>query len=226
MISILDIKDFVASKPQSPTRISVHTPYEALVKTLDMMATNFMFNKKRYNATMERMTVDLLLKICSSLSSEKVEYMIIGGTAVGYYHFVRPSHPIEGRPEIKTDLDFWYKPTHENRQRLGRAIRNLGLSGPQVKINEFMEDFSSNYLVIEEVNYKMDFNPSAPGLAFEEAIKNSRIEVINDVPLVFIGLNDLINNKTQVNRVGIDDIDVAELKRINNVKPMDNGISM
>jgi hypothetical protein len=216
----------VASKPQSPTRISVHTPYEAIVKTLDMMATNFMFNKKRYNATMERMTVDLLLKVCSSLSSEKVEYMIIGGTAVGYYHFVRPSHPIEGRPEIKTGLDFWYNPTLENRQRLGRAIRNLGLIGDQVKINEFMEDFSSNYLVIEEVNYKMDFNPYAPGLAFEEAVNNSKTEYINDVPLVFIGLSDLIKNKSKVNRIGIDDIDVSELKRINNIEQKDNGISM
>jgi hypothetical protein len=215
MISILDIKNFVASKPQSPPKISVHTPYEAIVKTLDMMATGFMFNKKRYNPALERVTIDLLLKICTSLSAEKVEYMIIGGTAVGYYHFVRPSHPIEGRPEIKTDLDFWYNPTHENRQRLRSAIKILGLSDPQVKINEFMEDLSSNYVVIEKVNYKMVFNPSAPVLTFEEAIKNSSVEVIKDVPLVFIGLSDLIKNKTQVNKLGIDDIDVSEMKRIN-----------
>ena len=215
MISILDIENFVASKPQSPPKISVHTPYEAIVKTLDMMATGFMFNKKRYNPALERMTIDLLLKICTSLSAEKVEYMIIGGTAVGYYHFVRPSHPKEGRPEIKADLDFWYKPTHENRQRLGRAIRNLGLSIPQVQINEFMEDFSSNYMVIEEVNYKIDFNPSAPVLTFEEAIKNSSIEFINDVPLVFMGLSDLIKNKIQVSKLRVDEVDVSEIKRIN-----------
>ncbi|MFM9839571.1 MAG: hypothetical protein ACKVOQ_14985 [Cyclobacteriaceae bacterium] len=218
MIRILDKKKFLTHKPQSPPKVQVHSTEEALLKTLDMMSMGFMFNHKRYDPNMERMTVDLLLKICSALSAEKVEYMIIGGTAVGYYHFVLPSHPIEGRPEIKTDLDFWYNPTYENRQRLGRGIQSLGLMDHRSKMNEFMEDFSSNYLALEETNYKMDFNPAAPGLVFQEAIKKSETTLINQVPLVFIGLDDLIKNKTEVNRLGIDDRDVSELKRINKIK--------
>ena len=55
-----------------------------------------------------------LSKVCTVLSKYEVEYIIVGGTAVQYYGYHRPSRITISTPEIDADLDFWYKPTNEN----------------------------------------------------------------------------------------------------------------
>lgn len=57
---------------------------------------------------------ETLQKVCSALNKHSVEFMVVGGVAVGYYGYIRLSATKGHNQEIKADLDFWYKPTNEN----------------------------------------------------------------------------------------------------------------
>lgn len=49
-----------------------------------------------------------LRKICQALNEHQVEYMLIGGVAVGFHGF----------PRSTADIDFWYNPTISNFSKL------------------------------------------------------------------------------------------------------------
>ena len=55
-----------------------------------------------------------LLTVCGLLSKHKVEYLIVGGTAVALHGYFRMSVSIAGIPADKPDLDFWYNPSYKN----------------------------------------------------------------------------------------------------------------
>jgi len=51
-----------------------------------------------------------------ALSAHGVKYVLVGGYAVGMYGYVRAT----------TDIDFFYRPSPENVQRLVEAMREFG----------------------------------------------------------------------------------------------------
>jgi hypothetical protein len=53
-----------------------------------------------------------------SLNSRKVEYLLIGGYAVGYHGYPRPTG----------DLDIWISSTRENAERALGALQEFGFS--------------------------------------------------------------------------------------------------
>jgi len=57
---------------------------------------------------------DSLKKVCEALNKHKVDCMLIGGTAVGFYGYQRISGISVLNLELKSDLDFWYNPVIEN----------------------------------------------------------------------------------------------------------------
>ena len=59
---------------------------------------------------MENSLVKSVLEICRTLNEHSVEYLIVGGTAVGFYGYYRGSTTTNGSPLGKHDLDFWYNP--------------------------------------------------------------------------------------------------------------------
>ena len=48
------------------------------------------------------------------LNKHSVEYLIVGGTAVGFYGYSRGSTASNGSALGKHDLDFWSNPNLEN----------------------------------------------------------------------------------------------------------------
>jgi hypothetical protein len=55
-----------------------------------------------------------LQTVCTLLLKHEVENLIVGGAAVAFYGYQRISGIFIQRPEIKTDLNFWYNPTISN----------------------------------------------------------------------------------------------------------------
>ena len=55
-----------------------------------------------------------------SLNSKKVEYLVIGGYAVGYYGYPRPTG----------DLDIWISNTPDNAERASEALEEFGFPCP------------------------------------------------------------------------------------------------
>jgi hypothetical protein len=98
-----------------------------------------------------------LSRVCTVLSKYEVEYIIVGGTAVQYYGYHRPSMITTSKPEIDADLDFWYKPTNENFQRLILALDELKIDTSGLK--ELVFDPKQTFLRVPHEGFHTDFLP-------------------------------------------------------------------
>lgn len=227
MIKVVSYSALADYKPQKPVRVAMHSYVQALEKTLDLMALGHALKNERYDPTMEKLTLDLLIKLCGGLNKHDVEYLIVGGTAVGFYEFTRPSHPSMDRPEIKTDIDVWYRSENTNRIRIVETLKSLDFEYSENDLHE-MDLFSDpkwdDMLFIEQVNFKFDFIPYSKGLVFENSIKNAKVIELAGVKIPFIGYDDLIKTKSLINRQGIDDKDISELEKIRNRKTKDGDL--
>lgn len=203
MIKSIRYKDIFIHKPQIPVHVARHTYKEALEKTLDLMAVGHAFKNKRYDPTMEKLTLDLLIELCGTFNKHEVSYMIVGGTAVGFYEYIRPSYPSMGRTEIKTDIDIWYNSTYENRLRIVEALKALDFTYSENDFHKMILFSNSQWddmLMIDQANFKLDFIPYSKGLEFHSSIKNAKVIEMAGVKIPFIGFDDLIKTKSLVNR--------------------------
>ena len=64
------------------------------------------------------------------LNAQGVEYLLIGGYAVGYY----------GYPRATNDLDIWIAVQSENAERMVTALRDFGFETPELSASLFLQD--------------------------------------------------------------------------------------
>lgn len=150
--------------------------------------------------------------VCEALNKQSVEFIIVGGVAVGFHGHYRVSAMAPGLTEIKHDIDFWYKPTTNNFHNLIEALRALELD---VSSLEGVIFDKNQFLRLIKENFKMEFLPQMLGLdSFDSCFNRSEKVMLDGNSLPIICYKDLIKNKTEVNRE-IDQKDIEELKRIN-----------
>ena len=63
-----------------------------------------------------------IIFVCQALQNRSVEYLVVGGTAVGFHGYYRPSKASDDTLAEKNDLDFWYNPTYSNYFNLLKAL--------------------------------------------------------------------------------------------------------
>lgn len=150
--------------------------------------------------------------VCRHLNSHNVDYMIIGGAAVGYYGFARVSGGPDSRQPI-TDIDFWYKPTIENYLSLVAALDDIGVDTEELR--NIIFDPKKTYLRVPHEGFKTEFLPQMSGLeSYNDCKLNAPKAELDGNELHFLGYEDLLRNKEAVNRE-VDKIDIAELKKRN-----------
>jgi len=151
---------------------------------------------------------------CKTLNEHSVEYMIVGGVAVGFYGYQRISGGfLSGTPEIKHDLDFWYNPTASNFYKLVDALKELGID--VTELEKLVFDPKKSFLRVPHKTFKTEFLAQMSGLqSFSKCLMNTRKITLDGNNLNIIGYSDLIKNKKAVDR-DIDRKDIRELKRIN-----------
>lgn len=155
-----------------------------------------------------------LQKTCSALNNYHVEYLLIGGAAVGFYGYQRISGAgYPGRPEIVHDIDFWYKPTIENFINLVKALDELEIDTSSLKSLVF--DSKKTFLRIPFDTFKTEFLPHLSGLnSFSESKKTATRIELDGNEILIISLRDLLKNKEAVARES-DKKDIEELKKKN-----------
>lgn len=155
---------------------------------------------------------DSLKKTCLALNNQKVEYLLIGGVAVGYYGFQRISGAFyPGRPEIKQDIDFWYRPTVENYLRLVNALDELKINTKDLK--DLIFDSKKTFLRIPFDTFKVEFLPTIAGLdSFNECYKSSTPIQLDGNTINIISYDDLLKNKAALAR-DVDRMDIEKLKK-------------
>lgn len=134
------------------------------------------------------------------LNEEKVDYMIVGGYAVGIY----------GYPRYTGDIDIWVNPTEKNAKKVLKTLVKFGFGDFQLKT----EDFQTKDLVIQ-LGYppqRIDILTSVDALDFEESYQHKMVFEMGDLEVNVVGYNELIKNKEATNRLQ-DRNDVEQLKR-------------
>ncbi|SFM99254.1 hypothetical protein SAMN05421594_0182 [Chryseobacterium oleae] len=157
-----------------------------------------------------------LLHICELLEKHSVQYMIVGGTAVAYYGYYRPSTNMDGTISEKPDIDIWYNPTYENYFRLINAIENLGKDVTKYRA-EKSPDPKKSFFKFELSDFNVDFLPKTrSNTTYSAASLKKETVQLDGINIYFISLYDLIEDKKSSGRKK-DLEDINELKNLGNI---------
>jgi predicted nucleotidyltransferase len=132
--------------------------------------------------------VELLIK-------NNVEYLIVGGYAVG----------IHGHPRYTGDLNIWLNPTTENAKNILLSVNQFGFASFGLTVDDFTKE--GNIIQLGYPPLRIDLLTQIDGVYFEECYLN-KIEIeIDNIRVNFIGYKDLIKNKKESGRLrDLDDI--------------------
>ena len=130
------------------------------------------------------------------LIENKVEYLIVGGYAVG----------IHGYPRYTGDLDIWINNTTENAQRTLNCVESFGFSSYNLSVSDFTKQ--GNIIQLGYPPVRIDIINQVDGVDFTKCFKNKKDVNVEDLTLYFIGYEDLLTNKRKTARPrDIDDIE-------------------
>lgn len=138
-------------------------------------------------------------EMLAALSAAGAEFLIVGAHALAAH----------GRPRATGDLDLWVRPTPENALRVWQALVRFGAPLDELRI----EDLSTADVVFQigVVPARIDILTSLTGLEFDEAWEHRHAIVIDGQTLPFLSREDLIRNKTALDRPR-DRADIADLE--------------
>ena len=146
---------------------------------------------------------ETLLDFWKSLNHFGVKYIMVGGVAVNLHGYSR----------ITKDIDIWIKDTIENRRQLGLAFAQFGYDEINVEDFQFVPGWTDFYI---GSGIRLDVLIEMVGLedfSFDECLDIASIASIENIPVPFLQINQLIVNKKVVNR-SKDQVDVIELENI------------
>ena len=136
----------------------------------------------------------------STLSEEGVEYLLVGGYALGAH----------GLPRATKDIDIWVRPTTENAARAFRALARFGAPLQGLTVGDLAR--KGTILQIGVPPHRIDVMTMIDGVEFEEAWPGRTATEVNGVRIPVIGRAALIRNKRASGRPQ-DLADVARLEK-------------
>lgn len=130
------------------------------------------------------------------LNSHGIEYLLVGGHAVAYYGYPRPTG----------DLDIWVAMTRENAEKLVKALKEFGFDVPRLSEELFLAE---NQIVRMGVPpLRIDILTTISGIRFEDSFPERTTDVIEGVEVSIIGLHHLKANKqSSARHKDLDDLE-------------------
>ena len=117
------------------------------------------------------------------LRTHRVEYLLIGGWAVGYH----------GYPRATDDLDIWIAISPANAARVVEVLREFGFDVPQLAADLFLQDDRIVRMGVEPV--RIEVVTTISGVNFEKCYRERLETTLDDEPVSLISLRDLKINK-------------------------------
>ena len=154
-----------------------------------------------------------LLTVCGLLEVHKVQYVLVGGTAVALNGYFRHSVNLAGLLSEKPDIDIWYDPTYTNYFSVLKVIHELGHDVENL-LKEKTPNPKKSFFRLEFDNFTVDILPQVKApIKFSDIRKRIETEVIEGVPIHFMSYADLIFDKEALGRKkDLDDIE--QLRKI------------
>lgn len=122
------------------------------------------------------------------LNSAGIEYLLIGGYAVGYY----------GYPRTTGDMDVWLATHPTNAQKVTRVLHDFGFRSEDVTDHLFQQPDKIIRMGVPPV--RIELLTGISGVNFDECYQRRRIGELDGVPVSFISLADLKTNKQAAGR--------------------------
>ena len=132
------------------------------------------------------------------LNSKGVEYLVIGGYAVGYY----------GYPRATADLDIWVAVHPENTRKAAEAIREFGFDVPDLSPQLFQQ--GKKVVRMGVPPFRIEVLTTISGVDFEECYAARTVDVLDQVQVNLISLKHLKINKKASGRPQ----DLADLEHL------------
>ncbi|MBC7247231.1 MAG: hypothetical protein H5T73_05580 [Actinobacteria bacterium] len=137
-------------------------------------------------------------ELLALLNEHEVEYVIVGAYALAFH----------GAPRFTGDLDILVHPSRENAQKIMSALRDFGFGSLGLSPEDFQK---SDYVVqLGVAPVRVDFLTSLTGVTWEEADAGKVSGTYGDVPVSFLGREQLVANKRALGRKR----DLADLEAI------------
>ena len=133
-----------------------------------------------------------------SFNQHEVEYLLVGGYAVGYH----------GYPRATMDIDVWVSSTPENALRVVAALEDFGFSGQVLVEGLFLE--SDNVVRMGLPPMRIEIMTSISGVDFKDAYDQRIEDMLDGVPVKLISLHHLKANKVAAARTK----DLADLEEL------------
>jgi predicted nucleotidyltransferase len=124
----------------------------------------------------------------SLLNSEKVEYLLVGGYAVSFYGYPRPTG----------DLDIWIAISKENGERVQRVVERFGFPGGGAALEEFLKPDQILRMGVPPI--RIEILTGVSGVRFSECYKRRTETTIDTVRVSVIAREDLLANKRAAGR--------------------------
>ena len=122
------------------------------------------------------------------LDEHAVEYLLIGGYAVGYHGF----------PRTTLDMDVWVAISPENAKKMVEVMIGFGFLPEAVKPEFFMDAEGMIRLGVPPL--RLEILKVVDGVEFEECYERRIVDTLDGVEVSIISLKDLRKNKKACGR--------------------------
>lgn len=135
------------------------------------------------------------------LEDNEVRYLLVGGYAVGYHGYPRPTG----------DIDFWVSNKSENAERVVSVLRAFGFDSQDLSVSLFTAEKSIVRMGVAP--FKLEVITHIDGVIFDDCYSRRLETTIDECTVKILGLDDLLANKKASGRPK-DVNDVLELTKI------------
>lgn len=117
------------------------------------------------------------------LNAKGVEYLLIGGYAVGYH----------GYPRATNDIDIWIAVNPDNASRMVDVLREFGFDAPELTVELFQKIPSIVRMGFPPM--RIEVTTSISGVDFADCFAERIIDVLDGIEVNIISLARLKENK-------------------------------
>jgi hypothetical protein len=117
------------------------------------------------------------------LNVHHVDYLLIGGHAVGYH----------GYPRATADMDVWTARDPQNAARLVAALKQFGFDLPELSADLFLKENQIIRLGVPPV--RIEITTTISGVTFEECYADRVVDLLDGIQVNLIDLKHLKINK-------------------------------
>ena len=132
------------------------------------------------------------------LNAHNVEYLLIGGYAVGFH----------GYPRATADMDIWTAVNPVNAERIVAALKEFGFDLPELSPQLFLKEWQIIRLGVPPV--RIEIATTISGVSFNDCFAERIVDILDGVKVNLISLNHLKANKKASGRHQ----DLADLEKL------------